>query len=245
MKLRVIGDIHGDLNKLKIILKELPNDLLPVFVGDYIDRGKYSLEVIQTLMGINGKFLLGNHDFEFLNSIKIFTSTDIELKDLYYDFVMRYQLETLRSFLKEYKKDYLVDQLVQLEINKNINFLTDENDKILTEIFNIINNNFKKEIKFLRNCLLRIETDLYVISHAGGNFQLPVNQNSFDAWIYARSKSKPVDPRIFIFGHTVTDSKKVEISDQKVNVDTGAIFYNVPLGYFDTEETKILKEVTW
>lgn len=67
-----IGDIHGCLNSLKRLIDELKIDNKTdrlVFIGDYIDRGKYSFEVIQYLlelrryMGFNNCILLrGNHE---------------------------------------------------------------------------------------------------------------------------------------------------------------------------------------
>ena len=46
------GDIHGEFNKLHALIKRLyikDNDIL-VFLGDYIDRGKMSFEVIEYLI---------------------------------------------------------------------------------------------------------------------------------------------------------------------------------------------------
>ncbi|MCX8059255.1 MAG: serine/threonine protein phosphatase [Spirochaetes bacterium] len=64
-----IGDIHGDLfSLLKIILKYLNNSNLLVFLGDYVDRGKYSAEVIilivllKILYPENIILLAGNHE---------------------------------------------------------------------------------------------------------------------------------------------------------------------------------------
>ncbi len=71
----VVGDIHGDLNSLQKILHKisyleyLENDEnLLIFLGDYIDRGTYSLEVLILLCKLknvfpNNLFLLrGNHE---------------------------------------------------------------------------------------------------------------------------------------------------------------------------------------
>lgn len=55
-----IGDIHGDLGQLRTLLYRLPaltaEDTL-VFLGDYVDRGDASREVIELVMG------LGRHTF--------------------------------------------------------------------------------------------------------------------------------------------------------------------------------------
>lgn len=73
--LTVVGDLHGDLSSLtkilhridyKNYLKEEENVLL--FLGDYVDRGEFSLEVLLTLCRLKTEFplnvilLRGNHE---------------------------------------------------------------------------------------------------------------------------------------------------------------------------------------
>jgi serine/threonine protein phosphatase 1 len=71
----VVGDIHGRLDLLEQLLAKLHADLqrrparktLLVFVGDLIDRGPSSAQVIERLRtyrreGIRPVFLLGNHE---------------------------------------------------------------------------------------------------------------------------------------------------------------------------------------
>jgi serine/threonine protein phosphatase 1 len=62
----VIGDIHGCLQPLQRLLAKIaprPGDEL-VFIGDYIDRGPNSREVVEHLLGLPHRcvFLLGNHE---------------------------------------------------------------------------------------------------------------------------------------------------------------------------------------
>lgn len=62
-----IGDIHGSVTALRTLLAslDLVNDRL-IFLGDYIDRGPNSQQVIATLLELsaneNHVFLRGNHD---------------------------------------------------------------------------------------------------------------------------------------------------------------------------------------
>ena len=67
----VIADIHGELNKLNTLLNNLnivESDRF-IFLGDYVDRGPKSYEVIERLLSLNTTnrcdFILGNHDYEF------------------------------------------------------------------------------------------------------------------------------------------------------------------------------------
>ena len=67
-----IGDIHGCAPELHRLLAELPltKDSTVVFLGDLIDRGNYSREVVDTIIDLSKKYkvvaLCGNHEDMFL-----------------------------------------------------------------------------------------------------------------------------------------------------------------------------------
>lgn len=69
-KIFAIGDIHGHFNKLVSIMDKIDIDLdkdTLVFIGDYIDRGPSSFEVVEYLIDLkmhlkNIVFLKGNHE---------------------------------------------------------------------------------------------------------------------------------------------------------------------------------------
>ena len=70
-KLLIASDIHGDFNSLSLVIDEFLNDpdnTKLLFLGDYVDRGNYSVEVLYTLALLKicypGRvFLLrGNHE---------------------------------------------------------------------------------------------------------------------------------------------------------------------------------------
>jgi serine/threonine protein phosphatase 1 len=70
-----IGDIHGCFNKLCALMEKLDVDKdqdCLIFLGDYIDRGPQSLEVVDYLIGLpqdgyRTVFLKGNHEIMFEN----------------------------------------------------------------------------------------------------------------------------------------------------------------------------------
>ncbi|MCZ6782744.1 MAG: metallophosphoesterase family protein [Proteobacteria bacterium] len=71
--LYVVGDIHGELEKLEELLAKLPlreGDRL-VFLGDYIDRGPDAHGVVERLVNLQREwpcvFLLGNHESMLLD----------------------------------------------------------------------------------------------------------------------------------------------------------------------------------
>jgi serine/threonine protein phosphatase 1 len=67
----VIGDIHGCLAPLERLLGKITprTEDEVVFVGDYIDRGPQSREVVDRLLALQHRciFLMGNHERMLLN----------------------------------------------------------------------------------------------------------------------------------------------------------------------------------
>jgi protein phosphatase len=81
----VVGDIHGnifDLLRILILAKPPPSSRL-LFLGDYVDRGEYSVEVVTLLFSFLVVYpdhiilLRGNHEFEATNSVYGF-STEVD-----------------------------------------------------------------------------------------------------------------------------------------------------------------------
>lgn len=73
-RVKVIGDIHGDLGALKEVFKDHKKGTAYVFVGDYLDRGNKNQEVLDFMNELKGNniFLLrGNHEWSmehFINN---------------------------------------------------------------------------------------------------------------------------------------------------------------------------------
>ncbi len=69
-KIFAIGDIHGTFDRLQELIQKIPVDLdkdTLVFIGDYIDRGPGSVEVVDFLLDLKKRapgtiFLKGNHE---------------------------------------------------------------------------------------------------------------------------------------------------------------------------------------
>ena len=92
----VIGDIHGEVTKLRQLILQLTKVGIErlVFVGDYIDKGedsKAALEFLQVLsLRYRCDLLLGNHEYAWLRFIK---------SGEYRDFLLKYGgEETIRDF---------------------------------------------------------------------------------------------------------------------------------------------------
>ena len=71
-----ITDIHGELGKLECVLSKIKarDDDVFIFMGDYIDRGPHSKEVVDRIIAC-GKthkciYLIGSHEYAYLHSAK-------------------------------------------------------------------------------------------------------------------------------------------------------------------------------
>lgn len=73
-----IGDIHGELDDLRALFARMPDvgrDDTVVFMGDYVDRGPYSRQVVEVVRGLDRDrgckvvCLRGNHEDAWLKVI--------------------------------------------------------------------------------------------------------------------------------------------------------------------------------
>lgn len=71
----VVGDIHGSFHDLLRILNYIQSDNSKIlFLGDYVDRGSFSIECITILFALKVSFpdkyflLRGNHEFDAMCS---------------------------------------------------------------------------------------------------------------------------------------------------------------------------------
>lgn len=58
----IIGDVHGHYDTLMILIDRLPKDAKLIFVGDLIDRGPKSAEVVQFVREGGHGCVMGNHE---------------------------------------------------------------------------------------------------------------------------------------------------------------------------------------
>ncbi len=105
MRTLAIGDIHGCNTALVSLLKKvqpMPEDRI-VFVGDYIDRGPASRQVIDTLLEVSKScssvFIRGNHEVMVLDARE-----DSLKENLWQSYG---GLETLFSYGANYRPDWV------------------------------------------------------------------------------------------------------------------------------------------
>ncbi len=64
----VIGDVHGEYNKLLRLIQKLPANAQVCFVGDLIDRGRDSAKVVKYVIDNQHKCTLGNHEIMMIKA---------------------------------------------------------------------------------------------------------------------------------------------------------------------------------
>jgi serine/threonine protein phosphatase 1 len=135
-RLAFIGDIHGDSLRLSALLGQLDGRRV-IFLGDYVDRGPNSREVIEILVERASSrttpvFLLGNHEVAVL----AFLSAKLS----FLEYAWMGGLSTIRSYVGKAREDVRSELAAAMP---------------------------RSHLEFLSNCKPFFETDEFVASHAG------------------------------------------------------------------------------
>ncbi len=195
-----IGDIHGCIKKLEVLLSRLAiqKDDTVVFLGDYIGRGPSSKDVIATLVELQKKndnviCLIGNHENLLLEYVK--SPEEILIPYL--------RQQSIEKFLESYgEKD-----LSRLD---DLSFMPDEH------------------VEFLKNLKLFHEEDDYLFVHAGIMPGLPLEKHTAMEFCEVRDVFLEADINIgktVVFGHTPFELPLV--TKNKIGIDTGAVYGNL------------------
>lgn len=122
----IIGDIHGYFDKLlsliSIIEAEYKEGDEVIFLGDYIDRGPQSYEVIEFLVDYSKRretvFLKGNHEDMLLRYLK-----GEKIQDMY---IVNGGAETISSYKKNYGQFILPEEHRNFFDNLKLYYETDD-----------------------------------------------------------------------------------------------------------------------
>jgi serine/threonine protein phosphatase 1 len=186
----VISDIHGCAKELEQLLKKTEAQPLEViFLGDYVDSGPDSMEVLEMVMEwcrLGATALLGNHDELFLNWL--------DDKEIIYYYGKIGGMATINSCLKRIGMDNIEYSQLLYDISKE------------EAIRKIIQEHFQVQISFLRSLPLFKKEGEIIYVHAGINPKKGLDLttkveflNLRDEFIYEYDKHETV-----IFGHTPT-----------------------------------------
>lgn len=205
----VIGDVHGRLDLLDLLLAKIHDELnrcpsrrtLLVFVGDLIDRGPQSAQVIERLRtyekgGVRPLFLLGNHEEVLLRII----AGDESL---------------IQNWLKfgglECLKSYGLDRQTIRSASQR---------EILTKVQRAIP---KEHVAFLRKFVDSCRFGDYLFVHAGIRPGVEIGQQrqSDLRWIREGFLNDQRDHGfVVVHGHTI--NREIDVRPNRVGIDTGA-----------------------
>lgn len=209
MPIYAIGDIHGRHDLLEMAeytiardAARLPGRKLIVTLGDYIDRGPSSAQVISHLMmpppeGFDRICLTGNHEIMMLDYIDGRIS---------YAEWMRMGADTL---LRSYGLDPDNLPLIFPTAAKLDGFIRQSLPK--------------PHIDFMRAMPILADTPEILFVHAGIDPSLPIDRQSDEDLVFIRerffSSTKPL-PKLVVHGHTPCEEP--DIQPMRLNLDTRA-----------------------
>lgn len=225
-----IGDVHGSLHMLNEVLALVKQDAKHsgvdrprlVILGDYIDRGEYSKEIIDLFMsiGFNQDFdatiLLGNHEDALLKSVA--GNYSLFEKWLHWG-----GAETVESYGVQFGRDSL------------------------KKIFNLFRAAMPlAHIDFLKKRPLTHLHENWLFVHAGvrPSVHAALQKRNDLLWIgndFLDHKDDLGVGAVVVHGHSVTATREVEIFANRIAIDTGAGFPNGKLSAVRLENGAVTK----
>jgi serine/threonine protein phosphatase 1 len=206
-----VGDVHGCLDELLSLERsiaadgqKLPGRKIIIMLGDYVDRGPASSQVLDHLLapppaGFERICLAGNHEVVMLDYI----DGRLGLGD--------WMSMGAASTLLSYGID--LDRLVQ--VYKSSRQIDDVIRKAIPAA----------HIAFLRSLPILVEAQRFVFVHAGVRPQVDFDRQSDYDLAFIRSEfyeSAHLLRKYVVHGHTPVSEAKRE--GMRVNIDTGAVF---------------------
>lgn len=216
----VFGDVHGCYKTLIDLKEKLPENSELIFVGDLIDRGKSSKDVIKFVRDNKYKCTLGNHEKMMIEHGEIFLKTIDNIATNY-----------IHMWLNSGGKETLLSyNLIKIE---NTRVVYSGNDKYLKQ--------FEDDIKWLKTLPLYLEVNKkvnnrdVVISHSCiSNVWHKKDDidfaDEFEEYALWHRDDAFSDNEIFnIFGHTPTPFG-VDLKEHYINLDTGCFIDDIDHG---------------
>lgn len=182
-----MSDIHGCIEELRKQMEqvELSGDNRIVFLGDYIDYGDSSYQVLKYIWNLQKEYgekkvivLKGNHEQMFLEWIDDYKNpySDGTEDDLIFNDWLRsdfeYGANTIKTFISENQMDFL-NQISR----------TSSLETISKEAVQMVLSNNKEMIKWIRKMPSYFEAENQIFVHAG------VDEEAREYWMWGTSDS--------------------------------------------------------
>ena len=208
MRIYAVGDVHGRLDLLEQVMARIDHDCgnapstnaIEVYLGDYIDRGPASRQVVDRLIARGGErntvFLKGNHETyvgEFIANPTILA-----------DWRQYGGFETLMSYgLQPAMK---TDAAEEVELAKAFSFMLP-----------------KSHQHFLKSLPLFVTFGDFFFVHAGVRPRVPLKQQREEDLLWIRDDFLLYEDdfeKVVVHGHTPV--REPDIRRNRINIDTGA-----------------------
>jgi len=224
-RLIAIGDVHGKDDKLRRLLNVVSprsSDQL-VFLGDYIDRGNKSRDVISRLLELQQKFpqtvfLRGNHEQLLLDAL-----VEVGVRS-------GPQLRNLSEYFKTRASDSALDQFLGNGGNETLRSY---------HIRNLSDGLPQDHIKFIESTQMWWVYGNYIFVHAGLSPRVPLEEQDPGVLLWERLSPPGKDGEIHIVGHHPMVDGEPYFEPGRYYLDTGAA-YGQPLTACD-----VLTKTIW
>jgi serine/threonine protein phosphatase 1 len=209
--LYAVGDIHGRADLLEVLHRRITADadqLTPgtekivLYVGDYVDRGLESRQVLDVLLSrplpdFNTVHLLGNHDAWLLSFL-----IDSKIGPTWMRFGGDATLHSYGIHLRPSVSDVRYFEDLQAELRERLP---------------------RQHVEFLEELELSYETGDYLFVHAGVRPNQPLDRQTADDLLWIREpflSSRRDLGKVVVHGHTVEAEPAVR--GNRIGIDTGA-----------------------
>jgi len=218
----IIGDIHGCYHTLIGLMNQLPLEKTDkiIFLGDYIDRGLYSKQVVEYVKSLTESgqaiALMGNHERMCLDTFDhrmwLHNGGDTTLDS--YDTRPQSEREMPYPMDEDLRADWL---------------------RSLPKVS-------QDHLNWMESLPTFYEDEKYFYVHAGINPNYPLEQQSEQDLLWIRNPFLNSDRnfgKTIVFGHTPL--KSVLIKPNKIGIDTGCVF-GYGLTAFNTETNEFFNQ---
>jgi serine/threonine protein phosphatase 1 len=199
-----VGDIHGCIDEIRVLINFLTNEQALderdqlVFIGDYIDRGRGSRQVIELMLSLKERwphtvFLKGNHE----DMLLAFLGFEGQGGDVYL-------VNGGNAFFESYGID-------------PVGSLSDIREQVPAT-----------HMDFLHGLELGVVLGEFMFVHAGVHPAKPLDEQGVEdlLWIRHEFVQAPHNfGKTVVFGHTAFNEVLVDLP-YKIGIDTGAIYGN-------------------
>lgn len=215
VRVYVIGDIHGCVGLLQKLHAKIVVDArkfgaghrnIVVYLGDYVDRGLHSREVLDVLIdsrlpGFDAVFLRGNHDQQLLDFIDDPRSGAAWFKYGGDATVYSYGVRIPETISTAERFAYVREQLLEWVP--------------------------RAHIEFLAQTQLYCEIGDYAFAHAGVRPGRPLDRQVPEDLMWIREEFLDYDRalgKVVVHGHSVSDQP--QLREHRIGIDTGACYGN-------------------